>query len=93
MMEVNNTYLITYATGVRLINLPPYIVDKLSKIYLLSSICDVSCIHWPIMPAAVRVFLCLFLSSLSSCHGKATEALYMRRIRTRLGVALCKKSF
>jgi len=33
-----------------------------------------------------RLFVCFFVSSLSSSHEKATVALYFGRIRTRLGV-------
>jgi len=32
------------------------------------------------------LFVCVFVPSLSYCHEKAMEALYFRRIRTRLGV-------
>jgi len=34
----------------------------------------------------LRCLYCLFVSSLSSCHEKATVALYFERIRTRFGV-------
>ena len=33
-----------------------------------------------------RKFLIFFFSSYSSCHEKATDALYIKRIHTRLGV-------